>query len=229
MAPPQSGRARSAFPFNLKKMSASGALFDTDKLNDVSKTVISRMDAGAVTDAVIAWAAEYAPEFHALLVRDRDYARGVFAIDRGGNKPRKDLANGPTRRTTLLILFDETFTVCPTAALPETIAPADAKAVLAAYRNVYDPAQDKQAWFQTIKELCPSLGFCPRGEGVQKESGGLERPCRRCQHHPAGGGDRADNTPTCAASCSCWGRRGYWPASAARGGRTGLRLAGFNG
>ena len=36
---------RSAYPFNLKKMSPSGALFDADKLNDVSKNVIGRMDA----------------------------------------------------------------------------------------------------------------------------------------------------------------------------------------
>lgn len=35
---------RSAYPFNLKKMSPSGALFDADKLNDVSKNVIGRMD-----------------------------------------------------------------------------------------------------------------------------------------------------------------------------------------
>ncbi len=163
---------RSAFPFNLKKMSASGALFDTDKLNDVSKTVISRMDADAVTDAVTAWAAEYAPEFHALLARDRTYACGVFAIDRGGSKPRKDLAKWADAPDYAAYLFDETFTACPMAALPETIAPADAKAVLTAYRGVYDPAQDKQAWFQTIKELCPSLGFCPEVKEYKKNPEG---------------------------------------------------------
>ena len=34
-----------AFPFNLKKMSVSGALFDLTKLTDVSKNVISKMSA----------------------------------------------------------------------------------------------------------------------------------------------------------------------------------------
>jgi glutamyl-tRNA synthetase len=33
------------FPFNIKKMSTSGCLFDFDKLNDVSKNVLSRMSA----------------------------------------------------------------------------------------------------------------------------------------------------------------------------------------
>ena len=163
---------RGAFPFNLKKMSASGALFDPDKLNDVSKTVISRMDADEVTDAVIAWAAEYAPDFHRLLARDREYARGIFAIDRGGSKPRKDLAKWADAPDFAAYFFDEAFdgALC----LPEHIAPADAKAVLAAYRGVYDPAQDRQAWFQTIKDLAPSLGFCPEVKEYKKDPDGYK-------------------------------------------------------
>ena len=41
------------FPFSTKKMSGSGALFDIDKLKDVSKNVISRMSAQEVYDAVL--------------------------------------------------------------------------------------------------------------------------------------------------------------------------------
>ena len=40
------------FPFNIKKMSVSGCLFDFNKLSDVSKNVISRMDAEKVCNAV---------------------------------------------------------------------------------------------------------------------------------------------------------------------------------
>ena len=163
---------RSTFPFNLKKMSVSGALFDMNKLSDVSKTVISRMDAETVTDAVIAWAAEYAPEFHALLARDRDFARGIFAIDRGGNKPRKDIAKWADAPEYAAYFFDETFD--GGFALPEAIAPSDAKAVLAAYKAVYDPAQDKQAWFQAIKDLAPSLGFCPEVKEYKKNPDGYK-------------------------------------------------------
>ena len=38
------------FPFSTKKMSGSGALFDIEKLHDVSKNVISRMSADTVYD-----------------------------------------------------------------------------------------------------------------------------------------------------------------------------------
>ena len=163
---------RSAFPFNLKKMSASGALFDLNKLHDVSKNVIARMDADAVFARILAWAQEYAPDFYTRLDRDRAFARGIFAIDRGGNKPRKDLAKWSDAPEYAAYFFDETFV--PSDELPETIAPADAAAVLTAYKAVYDPAQDKQAWFQTIKDLCPALGFCPEVKEYKKNPDGYK-------------------------------------------------------
>ena len=45
------------FQFTTKKMSGSGALFDIEKLRDVSKNVISRMTAEQVYDFVAEWSA----------------------------------------------------------------------------------------------------------------------------------------------------------------------------
>ncbi len=163
---------RSAFPFNLKKMSASGALFDLQKLNDVSKNVISRMDAEQVTDAVIQWAQAYDPAFYQRLSQDISFAKGIFSIDRGGNKPRKDLAKWSDAPDYAAYFFDETFTPCDE--WPDPILPADAAQVLNAYKAVYDPAQDKQEWFQTIKDLCPSLGFCPEVKDYKKNPEGFK-------------------------------------------------------
>ncbi|MBQ8683324.1 MAG: glutamate--tRNA ligase [Clostridia bacterium] len=150
---------RMSFKFNLKKMSVSGALFDLDKLNDVSKTVIARMDAETVTQRVIAWAEEYAPEFATLLKRDMAYTTGVFAIDRGNAKPRKDIGKWNEVQDYVSYFFPELYN--NDLELPETIAPADAAAILRAYTTVYDPAQDKDAWFTTVKSICADLGFSP--------------------------------------------------------------------
>lgn len=157
---------RERFPFNLKKMSVSGALFDMDKLNDVSKNVISAMDAQTVTDAVLAWAQQYDPDFYALLSRDRAYAAGIFAIDRGGNKPRKDIGRWSDARDYAAYFFDELYENA--YELPDSIAPADAVAILEAYPAVYDEHQDKQAWFDAIKGMCPGLGFCPEVKEYKK-------------------------------------------------------------
>ncbi len=157
---------RSAFPFNLKKMSVSGALFDINKLNDVSKNVIAAMDAERVTDAVLAWAQEYEPTFYEKLAADKTFATGIFAIDRGGAKPRKDMAKWSDAPEYAAYFFDDTFD--GNWELPEHLQAADAVAVLNAYKAVYDPAQDKQAWFDTLKALCPALGFCPEVKEYKK-------------------------------------------------------------
>lgn len=150
---------RRTFPFNLKKMSVSGALFDLNKLCDVSKNVIAGMEADTVTAAITAWADAYAPEFAALLHRDPAYARAIFAIDRGGAKPRKDLASWSDAPAYAAYFFDETFE--GPGALPDNVTPADANAILAAYQAAYTPAADRTEWFEGIKALCPALGYCP--------------------------------------------------------------------
>ena len=154
---PQEPRER--FPFNLKKMSVSGALFDLNKLNDVSKNVIARMEADTVTAQVLEWAKDYDAPFYERLTRDPAYTRAVFSIDRGGAKPRKDMAKWSDAPAYAAYFFDDTFT--REDPLPEAIAPAEACAVLRAYAAQYTETDDRQQWFDAIKALCPALGFCP--------------------------------------------------------------------
>ena len=45
--------------------------------------------------------------------------------------------------------------------LPENIKMEDAKAILTEYIKVYDTNDDKDIWFNKIKELCEPLGFTP--------------------------------------------------------------------
>ena len=150
---------RNAFKFNLKKMSVSGALFDLDKLNDVSKNVIARMDGETVTQHVERWAAEYDPDFAAILNKDRDYTVGVLSIERGNAKPRKDIARWSDVQEYISYFFEELYENA--LELPETIAPITAAAVLKSYITVYDPSHDKQQWFDTVKSICADHGFSP--------------------------------------------------------------------
>ena len=151
---------QSAFPFNLKKMSTSGALFDLDKLNDVSKNVISVMDAQTVLDKTLDWAKDYDPQLCNLLSADPDRSRAMFSIDRGGRKPRKDLAKWNEVKAYFSYFFDDLFETS-LAELPENITEELAVAVLDAYEAAYDPADDKEQWFERIKALCTPLGCTP--------------------------------------------------------------------
>ena len=148
----------SDFPFNLKKMSVSGALFDLVKMNDVSKNVICRKSADWVLERTLAWAKDYNPGFYALLDADREKARAILNIDRENPKPRKDIAKWADVPEYVSYFYDyrPNYSV-----LPENITPSDAVSVLNMYREVWSISDDKDTWFGRIKDICEPLGFTP--------------------------------------------------------------------
>lgn len=149
----------SEFKLNMKKMSVSGALFDTAKLNDVSKNVISKMNSEKVYELVADWAKEFDGEFYQLLTADADFAKSIFAIDRDVPKPRKDIAKWSDVKAFVSYFYDNLFE--NSYELPEHISAADAAELLKIYKSVYDAQDDNSAWFAKIKEFCPQVGFCP--------------------------------------------------------------------
>ena len=143
------------FPFNIKKMSSSGCLFDFNKLNDVSKNVISRMSAKEVTQAVTEWAMQYDPSFGEQLARDPAMTEAIFAIGRGGKKPRKDLATWADAKPYMGFFFDP----AQQDAYPEQFAPSVIREALEKYLLVYDHADDMNAWFEKVKSVAREIGF----------------------------------------------------------------------
>ena len=147
------------FPFNIKKMSVSGCLFDFDKLGDVSKNVISRMDAQKVTSAVTEWALEFDRPFGELLRDNKEMATAVFAIGRGGKKPRKDLATWCDAKPYMGFFFDEYFSVeCP---YPDKFPKEDILNVFDGFLASYDESDDMNAWFDKIKAVAEANGYTP--------------------------------------------------------------------
>lgn len=145
------------FPFNIKKMSSSGCLFDFNKLNDVSKNVIARMSAEEVYEEATAWAQAYDPDFGTLLAADPDYAKAIFAIGRGGKKPRKDFATWADVKGYLDFFYDSLFAVKD--AYAENFAVSDIRAALEGFLAGYDPADDMTVWFDKIKAVAESIGY----------------------------------------------------------------------
>ena len=146
-----------SFPFNIKKMSVSGCLFDFGKLNDVSKNIIARMTAAEVTEKVTAWALEVDPEFGLVLTDNREMAEKIFAIGRGGKKPRKDLATWADAKAYMGFFFDEFFEILDS--YPESFDKADIKATLTQFAETYNEGDDMNTWFENIKAIGEGLGY----------------------------------------------------------------------
>jgi glutamyl-tRNA synthetase len=145
------------FPFNIKKMSVSGCLFDFNKINDVSKNVISRMSAEDVTEKVTAWALEYDTEFGTELANDREFAEKIFAIGRGGKKPRKDLATWADAKPYMGFFYDKFFKI--EDQYPEGFDKSDIILTLEKFAEGYDHSDDMNTWFDKVKAIADSLGF----------------------------------------------------------------------
>jgi len=146
-----------SFKFNLKKMSVSGALFDEVKLIDVSKNLVSKLSGQEVFEKLTAWASEFDKEFYDILISDAEYTKAVLSIDRDVPKPRKDIAKWSECKDYFAFMFNSLYK--PSFELPENILLEDAVEFLKLYKEVYNPQDDKQAWFNRIKEIAPKIGF----------------------------------------------------------------------
>lgn len=155
-----------SFPFNLKKMSPSGCLFDLVKLTDISKNVISKMSAQRIYDDLTVWAKAYDEEFYELLTKDKEFSINMLNIDREVPKPRKDIAKWNEVKDYFSYFFNEIYN--PDLTLPENISKADAADILTEYLKVVDCADDKDTWFGKIKALCEPLGFTPNVKEYKK-------------------------------------------------------------
>ena len=148
------------FDFQLNKMSVSGALFDMIKLLDIGKAVISRMTAEEVYENSLKWAQEYDKELEKIL-EDKDYALKVFGIERGNKKPRKDISKWSDVMYNIEYMYDDIFFNKDMEYPYQVINDKeDINKILKLYIDkYYNENDDKQAWFDRIKELAGELGY----------------------------------------------------------------------
>ena len=145
-----------AFKFSPKKLNPAGSLFDYAKLTDVSKNVISRMNAEEVYVLLTEWAKEFDPDFAAKLEADPAFATSILAIGRGGKKPRKDLAVWKDAKDYMGFFYDEYLEkpVFDEKFSKETVVDA-----LNRFLEKFDIADDSAVWFEKVKEITCDMGF----------------------------------------------------------------------
>ena len=148
------------FDFQLNKMSVSGALFDMVKLLDVSKNVISKYSAERVYDEAIAWANEFDGELAEMLSADKDYSLRVLGIERGNAKPRKDLSKWSELKYTISYMYNDKFDKNAEFEYGKVSDKDEIKKITKLYVEKYfDINDDKQTWFDKMKDLAEELGY----------------------------------------------------------------------
>ena len=147
------------FDFQLNKMSVSGALFDMVKLFDVSKIVISRYSAEKVYDLSLSWAKKHDKELEKML-SDKEYSLKVLGIERGNVKPRKDIAKWSDVKDSIYYMYEDKFENGVNYDFGKISNKDEISKILRLYKEkYYDENDDKQTWFDKLKDLSEEVGF----------------------------------------------------------------------
>ena len=145
------------FKFTIEKMGKSGALFDLDKLNDISKTELSKLSPEQMYDFLNSWVQEFGTQADKDHFADRAYIIAILnlVMGIGGKKRRKDIERASQAVRMIDYFFDDTFS-------PQYAYRFDGNtvsSVLSQFAAIYDPADDNSAWFAKVKEVAAKNGF----------------------------------------------------------------------
>lgn len=146
------------FKFSPKKMSSSGALYDLEKLNNISRNYISKLTKDEVYNGLLKWTKEYDKEFYELITKYEDYTKNILNIEREQKKPRKDYACYSEIKKQIFYMYDELYS--PSNYEWGTVTnKEEINKILNTYINKYYDITDKDVWFNNIKLLTDELGY----------------------------------------------------------------------
>ena len=148
------------FKIDLNKISSSGALFDLVKLADVSKNTIATFTAEKVYEDGLEWTEEFDKDLAELMKKYKDFTINILNIERTGTKIRKDIAKWSELRENLEYLYDEVFFTKEHEDEWQNITDKEEiKKIITEYLSVYDENDDKDTWFNKVKDVAEKFGY----------------------------------------------------------------------
>lgn len=149
------------FTFSPKKMSSSGALFDLEKLNNISRDIISKMTKEELLERSLNWANKFDEELKELIEKDKEYYMNIINIERCQKKPRKDYETYSDIKKYIWYMYDELFIKEDKTYEFNGIDIEEVRNVLKTYFDkYYDASFDKDTWFNKMKEAAEEMGYC---------------------------------------------------------------------
>lgn len=152
------------FKFTTEKMSNSGALFDLDKLNDVSKEAMLHIPACEIAEFLKDWSLEFAPEY-SYIFDDMDLLVKILDLGRDEKKPRKDLVYARQIMEFISYFYDQSFKIVDEVPAE---AEADKVKILGEYLSSYNHADTQEEWFNKIREIATNLGYAAKPKDYKK-------------------------------------------------------------
>ncbi len=159
-----------SFPFSPKKMSTSGAYFDLEKLDHLSKNYISTLTKEEVYQGVLSWTKKYDPSFHKLLKSEKERSLAIFNIEREQKKPRKDFINWSGVKNQISYLYDSYFFEDYEKTYQDLTEEEEIEMdLLKAYIDSYQEKESESEWFEDIKNFAIHHNYAPSPKIYQED------------------------------------------------------------
>ena len=141
-------------------MSKNGALFDLDKIINISRNYISKLTATEVYDNLLQWSLEFDKSFADLITKYKQYTIDTLNIEREQKKPRKDFNCYSEIKSHIWYMYNELFNDFEYEW--QNIKDInEIKNILNDYiDNYYDITDDKDTWFNKMKDLAEKHRYC---------------------------------------------------------------------
>ncbi len=151
------------FELQISKLSPSGALFDFNKLDNISKNIIAAMTKEELFDNVFCWAETNDTKLYEIMKNNKEYVINIFGIERGLKNSRKDIAKYSDVWGEIKYFFDDEFNV-EQSVIQELKAVNNYKEIAKKYIEILDTNKNQQDWFIDMQNLAIEFNFATNGK-----------------------------------------------------------------
>jgi len=166
------GKDYREFPVTFEKLkNSSGALFDFNKLSDISKEIVAQLRSHDIYKEVLTWARKHNTDLASLLEMYPEYAEMIFSIERGfGAKARKDIKKWSDVAKEVDYFFDENLHITKQEVL-DALSDFDEvgiSEIVHSFINSYNHEDSKDEWFNKVKQIAKEHNYAESAREFKK-------------------------------------------------------------
>jgi glutamyl-tRNA synthetase len=150
----------SDFKYSLDKLAASRSpLLDMKKVEDYAKEEIASLPQEQFNKEVLRWTELHDHEFYKELIDDPIYTNKVLAIERSGEKPRKDVAKWSDVPEQFGYFYDDLFASRFNPDELKEVSLKDKNTAKKEFLKYYNHSANKDIWFENMKKSALAAGY----------------------------------------------------------------------